>query len=208
MKFGFQESVTIKGVSYQIMAGGRRLTQKQSDSLTKQGEKRYVKVCADDNTGSGVIIQTGVVLTAYHLLGYDPEIKIGGKPAEVIHYDKKADLLLLRAQTRKLAPVVIQERYSKKSPVFYVGNPEYRTGYVSYSTIGWYDKHEICTDNLALHGFSGAGLYLLATGELIGMMCEMDGANDTGRPMACAIPSAKIIRFLKEAQVSQLAPTG
>lgn len=201
------ESVSIKGISYSITVEGKHITGSQRRRIQHAAEMRNVRVSAEMN-GSGVIVETGMVVTAYHLAGHESVIKVNNRVAQVLRYDRDADLMLLAVKTRKVSPILFSERYEKGEPVFYVGNPEFRTGYVSYSTIGWYSSKEICTDNLSLHGFSGAALNKAATGETIGILVEMDGANDTGRPMACAVPASKVIKLLRDEQTARASKLG
>ena len=147
--------------------------------------------------GSGVIVETGLVLTAKHM-GERPytEFQINGKPAKVVAQSATYDVMLLSASTAKFGKAKLQEKTYLGEPVFYVGNPEEHNGLLSRGHVVFLGDGGIHTDTLGAMGFSGSGLWN-EKGELIGIQVTMEGFDVVGFKLSIAVPIAEAKKLLK-----------
>lgn len=153
-------------------------------------QKSIVKVELPDSRGSGVVIEHGArtfILTNKHVV--DPaerykEITVitsEGKeyhPVAVRYGPKEMDFAILEVEEQIGVPVRIAENYRQGEDVVALGSPRGIQGSVSKGIIsnlgfdetkGGYDYQTIQTDAAINTGNSGGGLFMVRTGELIGI---------------------------------------
>lgn len=158
--------------------------------------KRNVVVATTTIGGSGVIIQTGWVLTNLHLANILNDIWVDDLPAELIAFDKAHDLALLKTVTGKFKRLRV-DNPKQGSRIFYVGNPGMHLNSISYGHVVYMDSIHTVTDTLPLSGMSGGGLYN-EDGHLVGLNVGGEGDPRFGVHMAVHAPAAVIRKFLKE----------
>lgn len=141
--------------------------------------------------GSGVVLQTGLVLTNAHLIG--DETYVDNKLAQVVKYDEKLDLALLRVKTGQFKKVRFGH-IKTGQPVHYVGNPGPFHNLVSRGYVLVQDEKHIITDTLPMGGMSGGGLWD-EKGHLVGLDEGYYVLN--GAMVAIQIPADVIRRFLQ-----------
>lgn len=147
--------------------------------------------------GSGVVVETGLVLTAKHLSERpDTEFQINGKPAKVIAKSDAHDVMLISASTAKFGKARLQEKTYLGERVFYVGNPEEHHGLLSRGHVVFLGDGGIHTDTLGALGFSGSGLWN-EKGELIGIQVQMEGFEAVGFKLSIAVPIIEAKKLLK-----------
>lgn len=166
---------------------------------------------AKSTGGSGVIVQTGLVISNWHLVGDRgfTQVKINDHPAEVIHFDIIHDLVLLAGPTRRLRPLKFRlKSLPNQGPrlnciptdhVFYVGNPLFRNKTIAEGKITKIDHKErvIIADTTPAEGYSGSGLYHQETGELVGIIDALEGTNYNSLIWTIAIPADVVLEFWK-----------
>lgn len=178
-----------------------RLGPKQ-DAHIKASVARSVYIETMTKFCSGVIMQTNLVFTNWHIIeGLSMETPAGlwinRKPARVIHFDISKDLLALHVRTRKTKPVELSTKIRKLMTVFYVGNPQNWRGAVTPGLVVWHDRKRIATNAVPGDGCSGSGLYDLETGGLVGIMDA--GIGPRNDIYGLAIPTASISEFYRTA---------
>lgn len=183
-------------------AKGRSRQTEISLKVVGSARERCVRIkntCTDSVlNGSGVIVETGLVLTNFHIIEDMGKISVNDNPAELLHYDLRLDLAALTAKTRRLRRVEISTRVYNTLPVFYVGNPDgcnksVVRGEVSYFSIS---KKQILSTMPCAEGFSGSGLFDAKTGRLLGIHDSMRAGKDR-YDTAIAIPGQAVLAFLK-----------
>lgn len=157
-----------------------------------QVNRNVVVSNSDEMSGSGVVLETGLVLTNYHMLG--EETYVNDMLAEVLKYDKDLDLALLKVKTDHFKKVHFGKAKQGKA-VYYVGNPGPFTGVVSRGFVILRDKDHIFTDTLPIPGMSGGGLYN-RWGHLIGLD-EGYYIDQVGVHVAIHVPAEVIRKFLE-----------
>jgi S1-C subfamily serine protease len=165
------------------------------DSLFS-ARNRCVEVSGSLN-GTGVIIETGLVFTNFHLIEHaeDHAISVNGEIIEkVLYFDYKFDFAALAVKKKEIKPVVIQPRSWSNQPVFYVGNPGEKVKAIQLGRIissGW-GRIEIAVE--CETGFSGSALYNL-TGQMIGLTDSFDEPSKDRCCIGYAIPGARLVQF-------------
>ena len=89
-----------------------------------EATRRNVWVETDKMMGSGIIIQTGIVLTNFHVLEVDSTIMVDEKEAEILVVAPQLDLMLLKVDTKHVSPIRICTEVEIGEEVFYVANPK------------------------------------------------------------------------------------
>lgn len=158
------------------------------------GVRRSVYVETLNMIGTGTIIQTGLVLTNWHVLEDNSNVVVNKHPARLIHFDIARDLAALATRTRRVQPVQFLMKVRKYMPVFYVGNPQNWTQAVTPGSVIWHSKTKIVSTALPGDGCSGSGLYDLKTGRMVGMMDSRDGPNNS-EYFGIAVPAGIIYDF-------------
>lgn len=194
------------------LESGQNLPQKKPllDQTIVSARERSVRVDVDyfaakTTCGSGVIIQTGLVISNWHLVG-DPgmiQVKVNDNPAEIIHFDIIHDLVLLSTRTRKLRPVQfrLDQKFRLKcmptDPVFYVGNPLFWNKTIAEGKITKIDQKAkvLVANTTPAEGFSGSGLYHRETGELVGVNDTLQGTNYDSLIWTVAVPADVVFKF-------------
>lgn len=154
---------------------------------------RNVIVSSEVMSGSGVILETGLVLTNAHLLHGD--VTVDDEPAEVVKIDKDHDLALLKVKTKKFKRVKFAEP-KRGNPVYYVGNPSDHNHAVSRGHVVYVDEHHTVTDTLPIPGMSGGGLYDKKN-RLIGLNTGFEISERVGVHLAVHVPIKVIRDFLR-----------
>ncbi len=121
-----------------------------------QVERNVVVSNSEDVSGSGVVLETGLVLTNAHLVGM--ETYVGDNVVQVLKVDTEHDLALLKVATKHFGKVKFA-KVKQGQAVYYVGNPGQFTGVVSRGFVILLDKEHLFTDTLPIPGMSGGGLY-------------------------------------------------
>jgi S1-C subfamily serine protease len=171
------------------------------DSLFS-ARNRCVEV-AGSLSGTGVIVENGIVFTNFHLIEYaeDEKITVDGEPIEkVLYFDYVFDFAALAVKTKEVKSVVLQPCCWPNQPVFYVGNPGEKTKALYLGrirSVGW---GRIKVSIECEVGFSGSGLYNLA-GQMIGLTDSFDEANESDPCIGYAIPGARLQEYLTIAKV-------
>lgn len=124
-----------------------------------EATRRSVWVETDKQIGSGVIVQTGIVLTNFHVLEVDSTIKVDDEEAEIVAVAPQYDLILLRVKTKKMSPVRLCLDTEVGSEVFYVANTNKHRDYTSFGRITFVDRNYLYSNTTAIEGSSGGGLY-------------------------------------------------
>lgn len=160
--------------------------------------QRNVYVSTKGGHGTGIIVFQDMVLTVFHNLQVDSDIKVNGKVAKIIKVDPKHDLCLLYFKTPDgTTPIVFCTKFQPVDEVACIGNPLDHTGVILLGRIFDYKRNFIFTDAHILPGFSGGGMYN-EKGQLLGMIVAVEGVKGLGYPYAIAIPSSTIVKFLTE----------
>lgn len=159
---------------------------------------RNVFVSTKGGHGTGIIISQDLVLTVFHNIQVDSDIKVNGKVAKIMKVDPKHDLCLLYIKTpANTSTIVFAAKFSPVEEVFCIGNPLDHKGVILTGRIFDFKKNLIYTDAHILPGFSGGGMYN-KEGQLVGMVVAVEGIKGVGYPYGMAIPSFTIIKFLVE----------
>ncbi len=184
----------------------RRTGPRTLDPFVVSARERCVRIKSihsdgRSTTGTGVILQTGVVVTNWHLVE-DPKIirtTVNDHDARMVHFDFRYDLAAFVCRTRKLRGVRIQRQLAHQTQeVFYVGNPDDWTKTIVEGTVVKVTKNAIRSSNRPAVGFSGSGLYARKTGELVGLIDSMEGGVDNGYNFTISVPSPILLRFVAE----------
>ncbi len=156
---------------------------------------RNVWVETEHSIGSGVVIQTGIVLANFHMLEVESEVEVNGAPAEVLAVAPEMDLILLKTETAVVTPIVISTDYEIGEEVFYVGNTHGYLNFTSFGRINYQDEGFLYSDVVPIGGCSGGGVYNLQ-GELLAI-------NEAQQEhlIAVAIKSTTIKAFLDKYKV-------
>lgn len=157
---------------------------------------RNVQVTTEEGMCSGIILSTGVVLTAFHALQTDSKVFVNGKEATLVQVRPDIDLIILHAETEDLPDITFATNVGIATPVVAVGNPSGMIGVVAVGHVVYREKGHLFTDTLAMHGFSGGGLYT-TTGELVGMMQGIVGREQRGSWIVISMSAEEIIKALK-----------
>lgn len=183
-------------------------TPSEADPFIRNAYTRCVRVTAITNQGavtsSGVIFETGLVVTSAHL---DHNAKrlykvlINDHEAEALpchmkfstHYDLQA----WRVKTRRLTPIRFEFSRVKGRPVFYVGNPEFFNRELLKGEVTGFNKYEIRASTLTGLGMSGCAMYDAHTGGLLGIITKEQGSNYN---FTTALRATHVERFYLEAQ--------
>lgn len=154
--------------------------------------ERNVTVTNDwDMSGSGVVLQTGLVLTNYHMLG--DHTYVNDEVSEVVKADEKLDLALLKVKTAKFSRLKFG-KVKQGQAVHYTGNPGPLSNAVSRGWVVAFKDEYIITDTLPIPGMSGGALWdehgHLA-GLNVGYFVDVVGVH-----LAIHIPAEAVKRFL------------
>lgn len=156
---------------------------------------RNVVVETEESRCSGVILETGIVLTVFHALDTDSGIMVNGKEAKVVLIRQDIDLIVLRVPTDKVPDITFGTGIGVTKQVVQVGNPARFTGVVSIGRVILTDEKYLFTDTLAIPGLSGSGLYSVE-GHLVGLVQKMFGAK-SGSWITRALRAEEIIKALE-----------
>jgi len=163
-------------------------------AILREAYKRNVVVQTTDRFGSGIIIETGKVLTVFHNVEWGFPM-VNGVSAEVVKFNETLDLILLSVPTVKVSKIRMDTRPYWSQPVFYVANPLGHVGFLSLGHIAFVSEW-IETNTLPIPGMSGGGLYN-TRGELIGMNARVEGDATWGYHIALHIKANTIKEFLE-----------
>lgn len=157
----------------------------------------YTQQSKDSILGSGVVVQTGWVLTNYHLVADSVETTVNFQKSRIVAVDKDRDLALLVCNTVQVSPLKITS-VKVGADVFYVGNPQEHIDSVSRGSVVYQDFAHIVTSTLAQPGMSGGGLWDYH-GHLVGLNVGMEGERGlSGLTMSVHVPAYVLREFLKE----------
>lgn len=110
---------------------------------------------------SGVIVETGKVLTAKHCVSQEGTYFVNGKPAEILRVSPIYDLMLLKTETPKMSKVRIAKPYlmDEVIMVWSWASEHPMLDIVSSGHICHISETMVATDVHGAPGFSGSGLY-------------------------------------------------
>lgn len=143
---------------------------------------------------SGVILKTGVVLTAAHCIGV--VIEVNGKPAQLLSSDFEADLMLLSAETAEIALLSVGPTPNLVDEVYAVGNFGPFRDVVSVGRVVRVDDRAVYATVISAPGVSGSGLYDRA-GRLVGINNRFHGTS-TPQGSALIFGSAVHPKLIKQ----------
>jgi len=183
-------------------------TSSEPNPFIRNAYTRCVRVAAITNEGtitsSGVIFETGLVVTSAHL---DQNAKrlyrvlINDHEAEALPCHMKFtthfDLQAWRVKTRRLSPIRFELSRVKGRPVFYVGNPEFFNRELLKGEVTGFNKYEIRASTLTGLGMSGCAMYDALTGGLLGIVTKEQGSNLN---FTTALRSIHVEKFYREVQ--------
>jgi S1-C subfamily serine protease len=148
--------------------------------------------------GTGIIVFQDMVLTVFHNLQVDSDIKVNGKVAKIIKVDPLHDLCLLGIKTPKgTTPVVFCITFGQNEAVACIGNPLNHKNIILKGEIIDFMNGFIYSDIHVMPGFSGGACYN-EKAQLLGMVTAMQGEKGAGYPYSVIIPSQVILKFLME----------
>lgn len=156
-----------------LTVGGAQMTP------LEQMVARNVVVETEDSKCSGVILETGIVLTVFHALDVDSGIKVNGRAARIVLVRPDIDLLVLKTNTDKFPQVTFGTNVPVTTEVVQIGNPAGFQNVVSTGRVILIEGKYFFTDTLAMHGMSGAGVWD-TDGNLVGLVQKMFGSIRTG----------------------------
>lgn len=183
------------------------------DSQSYDKPRSYTRMVTVGEAGtcSSVVIAPNLVLTAFHCTGTGESktlIKVDGKEATLLRYDRDNDLALLYAEVGCPCSPIAPESPEVDDNVLAVGFP---LGLAKVATEGkanglvtYDDKHyKTLSTNHLIFGNSGGGLYQFTLGEwqLVGLTVATPGVDlgYMGIPsmiMALSVPIETIRHFL------------
>ncbi len=152
--------------------------------------------------GTGMIIQTGYVITNYHLLGQRSEDKVyvNDNEAEVIHFDLRLDLAILKVSRGiRIGRVQFSHKVTPSTSVYYVGNPEEMNKSVMQGYITKVTDQRIITDIHPGAGMSGSGMYDKATGKCVAVVDHMLGSSEKACNFTIAVPAPLVEQVFSDA---------
>lgn len=128
---------------------------------------RSVLIETGVSEASGVVIESGLVLTNFHCLSNDNSVNVDGKDASIVFVSPQDDLCLLSAETLEVDRVSFGQADITEQ-VFYVGNPGGLRDAVVFGRVIAYDEDSMFCDCPVQCGASGSGVYNLK-GQMVGM---------------------------------------
>lgn len=181
-------------VAVLLLSWGCHMT---TNHVVEQAIAHHVYVDTESKAGSGIILQTGLVLTVAHLVEIGSVIRVDGKEAEILQIVPQIDTMILSVDTHELPDLKLNEHYKLLDTVIIIGNPLNVYGVVSMGQIVKIDVKEnlIYTDNVVMPGFSGGGAYT-ADGELLGMVVAAKGGK-FGTHLCIVMPIGTIVGGLE-----------
>ena len=160
--------------------------------------QRNVSVTTKNSSGTGIIVFQDMVLTVFHNLHVDSDIKVNGKVAKIIKVDPLHDLCLLGIKTPNgTTLIVFSKKFFPTEEVYCVGNPLDHKGVILVGRIFDFKNNLIYIDAHILMGMSGGGMYNDKE-ELLGIVVAVQGIKGIGYPYGIAISANTIISFLIE----------
>lgn len=157
---------------------------------------RAVLIEGETGSCSGVILQTGIVLTCAHCTG--GKLKINGNEATIIRKDDQADLAILAVETGKWDSLVIRDT-SASEDIFSWGfpmqspNPVFTKGYVRVIQLG-----KVFGSTYAIPGSSGSPVF-----NSKGYLVALNQGYMPGPMMSVNIPAVTIRQFLEVKDVAR-----
>lgn len=171
------------------------ISQTQGEPLKTNGLiARTVLIENERGQGTGVVFDTGVVLTCKHLVGI--KTYVNGIPAEVIRIDSSSDLAFLKVPTSKVEALNLAEKYSQDEEIFYIGNPLNHKFVVARGRVVDIDGRDVYIDAHLSFGASGSPVYN-KQGELVGIVRALEGGTGSGYPFGIVIPADVIGAFVR-----------
>lgn len=155
-----------------ILLSSVTLAQRSKSDFSKQfleNKARTVRLSGKDISCTGVIVETNLVLTAYHCTG--ERMKYRGYPAEVVNTDEEHDLALFATSTRRFDPIRLGEPWVEEE-AYTFGHHHRKWKSFSIGTI-FTILNLLSTSVEAQSGDSGSGLFNMQD-ELIGILVRAD----------------------------------
>jgi S1-C subfamily serine protease len=164
-------------------------------SAVSEATARSVWLETDRSIASGVIVETGLVVTNHHVVAGANDITVDAQRATVVRTDEAHDLALLAVKTREIARIRFTREFSVNEEVLYVGNPGGRRNHLAEGRITGILPDRIKTSAWGYPGFSGSGLYN-KSGELAGVNFEFNFHVGDIESKGDSIPAQVVRTFL------------
>jgi S1-C subfamily serine protease len=184
----------------------------------------------EDSTGSGIVIQNGIIVTNYHVVGQNEEIGVVFKPksnrqkltatdvtiGKVVATDQKTDLALIRITTSAPSIPLNTQMPDVGADVHAIGHPHqqnwtYTKGFVSQTRRGFKWSSKLGGDHLAdviqtqtpINPGNSGGPLVNGSGELVGINSfKRDGAEG----LNFAVASKEVLKLLLRAKQNGFKP--
>jgi serine protease Do len=164
-------------------------------SALSEATARSVWLETDRSIASGVIVETGRVVTNHHVVEGAKEVTVDSMSATVLRTDEAHDLALLAVTTREMGRIRFVREFSLNEEVLYVGNPGGRKNHLAEGRITAILPDRLKTSAWGYPGFSGSGLYN-KRGELAGVNFEFNFHVGDIEPKGDSIPAQVVRTFL------------
>lgn len=159
---------------------------------------RSVVIESENKRGSGFIIKTNLVVSAFHMLETDSVTTVNGNPMTILAVDTEHDLVLLETQTREVEPIVFATSVTIDQEVVCMSNPLGHTNMFLRGRVIDYDDGKIFTDMRIWFGSSGSAVYDLS-GKFVGIAEAMQESKNNGNtfyPYGIITPAPTVAKFL------------
>jgi S1-C subfamily serine protease len=164
-------------------------------SAVSEATARSVWLETDRSIASGVIVETGLVVTNHHVIAGAKDVTVDDVMATVVRTDEAHDLALLAVTTREIERIRFGRELSLNEEVLYVGNPGGRKNHLAEGRITGILPDRLKTSAWGYPGFSGSGLYN-KRGELAGVNFEFNFRVGDIEPKGDSIPAQVVRTFL------------
>lgn len=171
-----------------LLVGGKEMTKPIG---------RCVSIKTDHGSATGVVIAQDLVLTCFHNLQTDSDIKVNGVIPKILKVSPKQDLVLLEVKTPYVSPIEMADTINQDEEVIIYGNPMGHLGTIIRGRIVDLANGKVYIDAHVFFGSSGSGMYN-SKGQLVGIVTEMEGREGYGMPFGVAVPSFIVFKFLTE----------
>jgi S1-C subfamily serine protease len=166
------------------------------DNGMAEAKKRCVVVETGNGIfGTGVILETNLVLTNYHVIEDNSGVKVNGKCGVVTRRSAEKDLALIMTDTPH-HPRIEFCNAEQAEDVYYVGNPNGHRGFIVPGSVLGIEGGIIYTNAVGMPGFSGSGVWCRKHDKLVSISFASTCAVPHGCPFSLSTPSKTIKEFL------------
>lgn len=184
-------------VPKEVQVKPKKVPEVQSEqAIINSAMARNVSVHSENGRGSGVIVKTGLVVSAFHNIHIGEKLMVNGKETVILKVDPFNDLMLLKAETPEVTDLQFVDRVFQSMKVFSVSNPLYHKGLMSFGRIADIDKGRFFSDLHVLQGSSGGGVYS-EEGKLVGVIAAVEGIEGMGFAFSVIVPFSPVKNLLE-----------